>query len=128
MLDPHPDEAIVSKLEGIGLTGVSIQRVTGPTAAYSFTATATLDKTKQSLTTDISNAFVGDDGFALLAKFGQDAMPDEPTTTIRVEREAYESLKGGDLAAQDAFLSGQIALEGDMQLAMQLALAVLSPE
>lgn len=70
----------------------------------------------------------GEAGFALLAHFGGDAPPEEPTTTIRVEREAYEALKAGELAAQDAFLSGQIELEGDMQLAMQLALAVLSPE
>ena len=70
----------------------------------------------------------GDGGFALLAVFGGSEAPDEPTTTIKVEREAYEQLKSGQLAAQDAFLSGQIELEGDMQLAMQLALAVLSPE
>jgi len=70
----------------------------------------------------------GEGGFSLLAHFGKDPLPAEPTTTIRVERAAYESLKAGDLAAQDAFLSGQIELDGDMQLAMQLALAVLSPE
>lgn len=70
----------------------------------------------------------GEAGFTLLAHFGSETPPGEPTTTIRVDRAAYESLKAGELAAQDAFLSGQIALEGDMQLAMQLALAVLSPE
>ncbi len=70
----------------------------------------------------------GEEGFAILAHFGSAAIPDEPTTVIQVDRSAYEMLKSGELAAQDAFLSGQIQLEGDMQLAMQLALAVLSPE
>ncbi len=71
---------------------------------------------------------LGEEGFGLLAHFGPDAPPPEPTTTLKVERAAYEALKAGEVAAQDAFLSGQIELEGDMQLAMQLALAVLSPE
>ncbi len=70
----------------------------------------------------------GAGGFALLAHFGKEPIPAEPTTVIRVDRGAYEALKNGEVAAQDAFLSGLIELEGDMQLAMQLALAVLSPE
>ena len=71
---------------------------------------------------------VGEAGFAILAHFGSAPIPNEPTTVIQVDRAAYEALKAGELAAQDAFLSGQIQLEGDMQLAMQLALALLSPE
>jgi len=70
----------------------------------------------------------GEGGFAILAHFSEGAPPPEPTCIIRVERETYQALKSGEVAAQDAFLSGQIQLEGDMQLAMQLALAVLSPE
>ena len=70
----------------------------------------------------------GDGGFSIVAHFGPSPPADEPTTTLRVDRAAYEDLKSGKVAAQDAFLSGQIALEGDMQLAMQLALAVLSPD
>ncbi len=70
----------------------------------------------------------GDDGFAILAHFSDGPVPEEPTCTIRAPRDAYALMKRGELAAQDAFLAGQIQLEGDMQLAMQLALAVLSPE
>lgn len=80
------------------------------------------------LTGTLRFQLLGEDGFALLAHFGKDPLPAEPTTSIRIDRDAYQALKNGELAAQDAFLSGQIELDGDMQLAMQLALALLSPE
>ena len=69
----------------------------------------------------------GDQGFALLARFGTDDEKD-PDTTLRVAPDAYEQLKTGQLEAQNAFMTGAIEVEGDMQLAMQLALAVLAPE
>jgi putative sterol carrier protein len=49
-------------------------------------------------------------------------------TAIRVDTEAYRELRAGKLDPQEAFLAGKIAVEGDMQKAMQLALAVLSPD
>jgi hypothetical protein len=72
----------------------------------------------------------GAGGFRLLAHLG---VPPEggataPATTIRVDAAAYRELRSGALAPQDAFLAGKIAIEGDMQLAMQLALAVLAPD
>jgi hypothetical protein len=70
----------------------------------------------------------GEQGFALLTHFGSGAPPPEPTTSISVERDAYRALRSGELAAQDAFLSGRIQVEGDLQLAMQLALAALAPD
>jgi len=45
-----------------------------------------------------------------------------------VERSAYADLRSGRLNPQDAFLTGQIQVEGDLQLAMQLALAAVSPD
>jgi len=71
---------------------------------------------------------VGEGGFRLLAGLGGAAPADAPQTTIRVDAQAYRELRTGALAPQDAFLAGKIAVEGDMQLAMQLALAVLSPD
>jgi hypothetical protein len=70
----------------------------------------------------------GAGGFQLVAHLG--AAPDDtpPDTTIRVDAEAYRALRAGALQPQDAFLAGKIQVEGDMQLAMQLALAVLSPD
>jgi hypothetical protein len=70
----------------------------------------------------------GAGGFQLLARLG-DGEPTEPAdTSIRVDTEAYRELRAGKLQPQDAFLAGKIAVEGDMQKAMQLALAVLSPD
>jgi putative sterol carrier protein len=70
----------------------------------------------------------GAGGFRLLARLG----PGEPAlpadTSIRVDTEAYRELRQGRLEPQDAFLAGKIQVEGDVQRAMQLALAVLSPD
>ncbi|MEN8159238.1 MAG: SCP2 sterol-binding domain-containing protein [Myxococcota bacterium] len=70
----------------------------------------------------------GEGGFTLLTHFGTNPPPAEPTTSITVDRTAYHALRTGELNPQDAFLSGQIQVEGDMQLAMQLALAALTPD
>jgi hypothetical protein len=70
----------------------------------------------------------GEGGFALLTHFGAGPLPAAPTTSITVEREAYRALRAGELNPQDAFLTGQIHVEGDLQLAMQLALAALAPD
>lgn len=70
----------------------------------------------------------GEGGFTLLIHFGTGPPPPEPTTSITVARDAYRALQAGELNPQDAFLSGQIQVEGDMQLAMQLALAALAPD
>jgi putative sterol carrier protein len=45
-----------------------------------------------------------------------------------VAPDVYADLRAGRLDAQNAFLSGKLELEGDVQLAMQLALAALSPD
>src|SRR5690606_17536631 len=74
---------------------------------------------------------VGEGGFRLIAHLGAGpgaAAAGAPDTAIRVDTEAYRELRRGALQPQDAFLAGKIQIEGDMQLAMQLALAVLSPD
>jgi putative sterol carrier protein len=72
----------------------------------------------------------GEGGFQLVAHLGGDPpAADAPAATaIRVDAQAYRELRTGALQPQDAFLAGKIQIEGDMQLAMQLALAVLSPD
>jgi SCP-2 sterol transfer family len=73
----------------------------------------------------------GEGGFQLLARLGASAPGDGgdvADTTIRVDAQAFRGLRDGRLEPQEAFLAGKIAVEGDMQRAMQLALAVLSPD
>jgi hypothetical protein len=70
----------------------------------------------------------GPAGFSLLTHFGPDPLPESADTTIRVDADTYGELRNGSLDPHRAFLSGKIQVEGDMQLAMQLALAALSPD
>jgi hypothetical protein len=76
----------------------------------------------------------GEGGFQLIAHLGgppaagSEEVANAPNTSIRVDAAAYRELRSGALQPQDAFLAGKIQVEGDMQLAMQLALAVLSPD
>lgn len=70
----------------------------------------------------------GAGGFALRTHFGSGAVPEAPATTIRVDEAAYRDLRSGALDPQTAFMSQRIAIEGDMQIAMQLALAAIAPD
>jgi hypothetical protein len=70
----------------------------------------------------------GEGGFALRTHFGPPPVPEAPVTTIRVDALAYRELRGGTLDPQTAFMSQQIAIEGDMRVAMQLALAAIAPD
>ena len=70
----------------------------------------------------------GDRGFELLTHFGTDPVPDEASASIVIDEQVYEDLRSGELNPQDAFMSGRIQIEGDMQMAMQLALAAISPD
>ncbi len=73
-------------------------------------------------------AVTGDDGFVLRTHFGADPVPDEPKTTITVDEQAYRDLRSGALDPQSAFMSEQIRIEGDLETAMQLALAAIAPD
>jgi hypothetical protein len=65
----------------------------------------------------------GDEGFVLRSHFGGDPVPDAPDTTIRIDEAAYRDLRSGALDPQSAFMEHRIVVQGDMQIAMQVALA-----
>ena len=70
----------------------------------------------------------GPGGFSLRAHFGGGTPAAEPDCDLILDREIYAQLRAGEIDPQDAFMGGKIAIDGDMQVAMQLALAVLSSE
>jgi hypothetical protein len=70
----------------------------------------------------------GEGGFALRTHFGAGPLGAAPVTTIRVDADAYRELRAGTLDPQGAFMSQRIVVEGDMRVAMQLALAAIAPD
>jgi hypothetical protein len=70
----------------------------------------------------------GDGGFEVVTHFGTGPMAEEPAATIRLASDVYGKLRSGELSAPSAFMEGKIQVEGDMQLAMQLALSAVSPD
>jgi len=70
----------------------------------------------------------GPQGFTLCAHFGGGAPAPAPACELVVDGEVYQQLRSGEMDPQDAFMSGKIDIVGDMQMAMQLALAVMSPD
>ncbi len=70
----------------------------------------------------------GSKAFKVLVHFGENEIAAEPTCHISVDGDSYDQLRSGELGPQDAFLGGQIQVEGDMAMGMQVALAALSPE
>ena len=106
--------ALAGMQEDMKLTSQRIQNLCGLAGALAFELTGT-------------------DPLSVTAHFGAEPTagasgPEAPACSIRIDAGAYADLRSGALAPQDAFMGGQIEVEGDMQMAMQLALAALSPE
>ncbi len=70
----------------------------------------------------------GPKGFSLVASFGLETPEAEPRAWIRLTPEIFEALRSGALDAQSAFFEEKIEVEGDLELAIGMALAALSPD
>ncbi len=73
-------------------------------------------------------AVEGEGGFHVVFHFGAGPIPAEASATIRIDRDVYRKLRSGELSAPSAFMEGKIAVDGDVQLAMQLALSAVAPD
>ncbi len=80
------------------------------------------------LTGSVRFTLTGENGFSIVTHFGDDPIAAEPDCTIEIEGALYGDLKSGKLPPQEAFMSGKINIDGDMQKAMQLALAAMTPD
>ena len=70
----------------------------------------------------------GEGGFQIVSHFGAGPMAREPAATIRIDAEVYGKLRSGEVSAPSAFMEGKINVDGDLQLAMQLALSAVAPD
>ena len=70
----------------------------------------------------------GEGGFEVVSHFGTGPISPEPAATIRIDAGVYSKLRSGELSAPSAFMEGKIQIDGDVQLAMQLALSAVSPD
>ena len=59
-------------------------------------------------------------------KLGPGAIPDEPTTHIKIDAADAEALQSGSLDPMQAFMSGKIQVIGDMALMMQMQAIAMS--
>lgn len=60
-----------------------------------------------------------------LLHFGADPRPAQPQTTIRMNADVAQKLQNNELNPQMAFMQGQLKLEGDAGLAMQVGMAMM---
>jgi len=70
----------------------------------------------------------GADPWGVLACFGGPPASLAPATTISIDSAEYQKLREGTLDLQGAFMTGKLGLAGDVEKAMKLAMALMSPE
>lgn len=64
---------------------------------------------------------IEDEGSLIIDGNGAHAGDEEADVTLTASQETFESILSGDLDPTSAFMSGKLALDGDMGAAMRLA-------
>lgn len=68
---------------------------------------------------------IEDEGAILVDENGAQASDDEADVTMTADADTFRAILDGDIDPTSAFMSGKLAVDGDMGLAMQLG-SVLS--
>lgn len=68
---------------------------------------------------------IEDEGSILVDENGAQASDDEADVTMTADADTFRAILDGDIDPTSAFMSGKLAVDGDMGLAMQLG-SVLS--
>ncbi len=69
----------------------------------------------------------GDDAWGVIIHFGSPPVPD-PRTTVSIPQEEFTKLIAGEMDLQGAFMTGKLEMEGDVEVPMKMAMAVMAPE
>ncbi|MFQ5513297.1 MAG: SCP2 sterol-binding domain-containing protein [Myxococcota bacterium] len=93
----------------------------GSTPGLSAASVAALRELRGSIRLDVSGARP----WSIRLHCGPGPIPDPPDTTLQLSSETWEELISGQLEPQAALLTGQLALEGKLDLPLRLALALV---
>lgn len=63
---------------------------------------------------------IGDEGSVMIDGDGARAGDDEADVTLTADADTFQSILEGDLDPTSAFMSGKLAVDGDMGMAMKL--------
>jgi hypothetical protein len=70
----------------------------------------------------------GEGAWGVSLHFGPEPMPPEPATAISIGADEYRRMRSGELDLQGAFMSGKLSITGDVDPALRLAMALMTPE
>lgn len=70
----------------------------------------------------------GQDAWGVSLHFGPEPILQEPATVISIGADEYRRMRAGELDLQGAFMSGKLSITGDVDPALRLAMALMTPE
>jgi hypothetical protein len=70
----------------------------------------------------------GDPSWQVVMHFGPEPIPDPAPTRITLGGAEYAMLRSGELDLQGAFMTQKLALDGEVEFAMKMALALMAEE